>query len=68
MSDKQRLGSGATKDRLDTVLEWNAAFERQCGKPMPTEEPGSGKARMPEGAGAGSEIGDIDDEPGGRGC
>lgn len=43
MSEKQNLGPGSTKDRLDAALEWNAATERQAGKKRPEEA--SAKAR-----------------------
>lgn len=78
MSDKQNLGPGSTKDRLDATLEWNAAIERQSGKKRKEDEAGDfpprdtaddRKRQQPEGAAAGSEVPDLDpDSAGDRGC
>ncbi|HKY90359.1 MAG TPA: hypothetical protein VJM11_04935 [Nevskiaceae bacterium] len=65
MSDKQHLGPGSTKDRLDAALDWNAAIERQAGKQAAEERR---RPRM-DGAAAGSEVPDPEaDAPGDRGC
>jgi hypothetical protein len=78
MSDKQYLGRGSTKDSLDAALDWNAAIERQAGKKLKEGEAGDPprrdtaddrKREKSEGAAAGSEVPDLDqDSAGDRGC
>lgn len=72
MSDKQNLGPGSTKDRLDAALEWNAATERQAGKRRSEDADDdvrdeSERARE-SGAAAGSEFPGLEDDAGDRGC
>jgi hypothetical protein len=73
MSDKQNLGPGSTKDRLDAALEWNAASERQAGKRTADDEAAAHQAardddRKRSTPAAGSEVPDLEDDAGDRGC
>jgi hypothetical protein len=76
MSDKQNLGPGSTKDRLDAALEWNAASERQAGKRTAADEADAREAARDDdrkrerasAAAAGREVPDLEDDAGDRGC